>query len=56
MPCLYKMEIRERPIQGKGFFALEDIPKGAVYWVWEDSNGPLPVLGYEVQPNKVYTK
>ena len=52
MPCLYKMEIRDSPIHGKGMFALEDIPKAAVYWVWEDPNGLLPVLDYEVKPNK----
>jgi hypothetical protein len=56
MPCLYKMEIKESAIDGKGFFAMEDIPKGAVYWVWEDPNGPIPVLGYEVQENRIYNK
>ena len=35
---------------------MEDIPKGAVYWVWEDPNGPIPVKGYEIQENRVFTK
>jgi hypothetical protein len=55
MPCLFKTEIKTSAIQGNGFFAMEDIPKGAVYWIWEDPN-PLPVRGYEVKPNRIYTK
>ena len=35
---------------------MEDIPKGAVYWVWEDPNGPIPVKGYEVQENRAFTQ
>jgi len=45
MPCLYKMEVKDSGIHGKGFFSLENIPKGAVYWVFEDPN-PKPVEGY----------
>ena len=55
MPCLFKTEIKQSEIHGTGFFALEYIPKGAVYWVWEDPN-PIPVAGYELKPNKIYNK
>ena len=34
MPCLFKTAVKDSGIQGKGFFSLEDIPKGAVYWVY----------------------
>jgi len=35
MPLLFKTEIRNSEIHGKGVFALEDIPKGATYWIFE---------------------
>ena len=35
MPCLFKTAVKSSGIEGKGFFSLEDIPKGAVYWVYE---------------------
>jgi len=57
MPCLYKMKIQPSPIHGRGLFAMEDIPKGAVYWAWADVNGSgSSVEGFEALPNKIYTK
>jgi len=43
MPFLYQIEIKKSKIEGKGVFALENIPKGAVYWVFESPNEPLSV-------------
>jgi len=54
MPCLYKMEVKDSGIHGKGFFSLENIPKGAVYWVFEDPN-PKPVEGYH-RSQTLYTQ
>ena len=34
MPFFYKLRVGDSPIHGKGLFALEDIPKGVVYWVY----------------------
>ena len=55
MPCLFKTAVKNSGIHGKGFYALEDIPKGAVYWVW-DSEDPLSVEGYDAKPNRIYSK
>lgn len=41
--------MKDSGIHGKGLFALEDIPKGVVYWVWNDPKGPIPVKGYQVR-------
>lgn len=43
MPYLYRLGVKDSEIEGKGLYALEDIPKGVVYWVYEDPNGPLPI-------------
>jgi SET domain-containing protein len=55
MPCLYKTEIKESKVHGKGMYAMEFIPKGAIYWVWD---GPewKPVKGHEAKPNVIYTR
>lgn len=55
MPCLFKTAVKQSGIEGKGFFSLEDIPKGAVYWVYESEN-PMPVEGYDAQPNRIYNQ
>lgn len=46
------MEIRDSAINGKGLFAAEDIPKGTVYWIWEQHN-PIPIInhGREIESN-----
>lgn len=55
MPYLYSVEVRESSIQGKGLFALQDIPKGTVYWSWTN-NSMAPVQGFTVGENLVYTR
>lgn len=55
MPYAFKCEIKESPVHGKGLYACEDIPKGAVYWAWELPN-PKPLAGYEEKPNKILTR
>ena len=32
MPILFKTEIKKSSFEGLGLFALEDIPKGSVWW------------------------
>lgn len=56
MPCLFKTEVKPSPIHGLGLFAMEDIPRGAVYWAWHSPDGFLPVLNIEVGSNQVYTE
>ena len=56
MPQLFKTAVKQSQIQGKGLFALEDIPKGAVYWVLENNIDTIPVVGYEPQSNRIYTQ
>ncbi len=34
MPYVYPVEVKESTIAGKGLFAVDDIPKGAIYWVY----------------------
>ncbi len=34
MPYVYSVEVKESTIAGKGLFAVGDIPKGAIYWVY----------------------
>jgi hypothetical protein len=55
MPYAYKCEIKESPVHGKGLYACEDIPKGAVYWAWELPNAK-PLAGYEERPNRIFTQ
>jgi SET domain-containing protein len=55
MPYVYPVEMRDSPIQGKGLFALQDIPKGAVYWVFHVNN-PIPIKGVEIKENRVYSR
>ena len=56
MPFLYKLGVGDSPIHGKGLFALEDIPKGVVYWVYESSCDSVPVLGFDARPNQINRK
>lgn len=57
MPFLFRTEVKESPLDGLGVFALENIPKGATYWVWDGSNQPIvPVVGIENQTNIFYRR
>lgn len=58
MPFFYKLRVGDSPIHGKGLFALEDIPKGVVYWVYQNScdSVPAPVEGFHENPNKINKK
>ena len=43
-------------MEGKGLFALEDIPQGAVFWVFQVEN-PIPVLGHDAaRPNRALNR
>ena len=53
MPFTFRVEVRESEVEGKGVFALEDIPEAAVIWVYE-CESPLPVLGHQFQPNRAF--
>ncbi len=46
MPYLFKTELKTSPHSYQGVFALQDIPEGAILWVWEAFNfKALPCLG-----------
>lgn len=37
MPIFFKTTVKEGSVAGKGVFALQDIPKGAIWWrAWSD--------------------
>lgn len=46
MPVLFKTQIKESPIHGVGVFAMEDIPKGSVWWTMDEEEGGIPVKNY----------
>lgn len=53
MPYTFSVEVKESSIQGQGLFAAEDIPEGAVYWVYHCED-PLPIEGLTIGENRVY--
>jgi SET domain-containing protein len=55
MPYLVPVEIRDSPIQGKGVFALEDIPEGQVCWAVSCENS-IPIKGHIAEENRIYTR
>ena len=52
MPIYFKTVIKEGGVAGRGVFALEDIPKGAVWWRAYCEEPPVTPGG----PNTAYTK
>lgn len=53
MPILFKTEIREGAVHGKGVFACEDIPEGATWWVSDPDAKPATD---QYLPNIIYTE
>jgi hypothetical protein len=56
MPFLYKIEIKQSPIHGRGVFALEDIPEGATYWEAVRLDDIAPIVGCHPEKNKIYSQ
>jgi len=57
MPYLFKIEIKESPLHGRGVFALEDIPQGSTYWIYECAEQQaVPIKGIEAAPNATHTR
>ena len=55
MPFLVKTSIEDSPINGKGLFAGEFIPKGTI--IWEFSGEPkIPCKNIPTVPNKSYSE
>jgi hypothetical protein len=55
MPILFKSIIQESGLHGKGIFAAEDIPAGAVWWVCDEIGG-IPTENCENLPNIIWDK
>jgi SET domain-containing protein len=56
MPQLFKTEIKYSPISGRGIFAAEDIPKGAIWWTFNDNGKSVPCMNSSNLPNQVLRK
>lgn len=57
MPVLFKTQVKESPIHGSGLFAMEDIPKGSVWWIMDEEVEGVPVKNYHRQRKAiVYTE
>jgi hypothetical protein len=55
MPFLVSVEIKDSLIEGKGVFALEDIPEGTTCWV-VSCESSIPVKGHIALENRAYTR
>ena len=53
MPILYKTSYRHSPLSGMGLFAEEDIPKGAIWWVCDNSCKGVPCDNAPNLPNLI---
>lgn len=51
MPILFKTMISDSTLHGRGIVALEDIPEGATWWVYDDRIAAPPVENWQVTPN-----
>ena len=51
MPTYYKTVIKDSGVAGKGIFADEDIPKGAIWWRAHSDLSPVKLS----KPNIAYT-
>ena len=60
MPYYVQVEIKESAEHGRGVFAAQDIPKGALVWSllpWADMADQIkPPIGWDAQPNEVFTQ
>ena len=51
MPILFKTEVKESSLAGLGLFALEDIPKGSIWWTADPSVEGKEVGNHKIEPN-----
>lgn len=56
MPILFKTAIQESSLAGLGLFALEDIPKGSVWWTADPSVEGKEVGNHKIEPNIALTQ
>jgi hypothetical protein len=56
MPVLFQLAEKHSSIHGTGIFALEDIPAGATWWVFDPEVTGVPVLNAPNLPNIIYTE
>ena len=53
MPVLFKMSYKQSPISGMGLYAEEDIPKGSIWWVFDNEVKGVPCQNAPNLPNLV---
>ena len=53
MLILYKTSYKHSPISGMGLFAEEDIPKGVIWWVFDNNQKGVPCVNAPNLPNLI---
>lgn len=48
MPILFKTRITDSTLHGRGIIALEDIPKGATWWICDESVKGIPIENWKI--------
>ena len=51
MPILFKTSNKKSEVHGLGLFAEQDIPKGSIWWVADNSVKAVPSLNAPNLPN-----